>query len=150
MTIQTHLTTLYESNYLNLLEETIQQLKLRQLNKLDYEHLIEELEALVSSEKRRVVNLLEQIIRHLLMYQYWSVEHDYNANHLPAEIISFRNQINKHLTTNLRNYLQDNLEDTYQDAKDYVKAKTNLSNLPLKCPYTLFELLDKSFLPLPN
>lgn len=144
--IKTYLTTLYETDYLQWLEETIQQLKLHQLDSLDVNHLIEELEALVNSEKRRVSNLLEQIIRHLLMYQYWTIEYDYNANHWEAEIVSFRNQLNKHLTTNLRNYLQDNLEDIYQDAKDYIKAKAQLSDLPLKCPYSLSQLLDKTYL----
>ena len=33
--------------------------------------------------------LLEQIMRHLLMYEYWQTERKYNKNHWEAEIISF-------------------------------------------------------------
>lgn len=49
--------TLYESNYLQWLEETITCLKARQLADIDYENLIEELEDLAKNEKRRVRSL---------------------------------------------------------------------------------------------
>ncbi len=130
MIVNIGLTNLYESDYLQWLEETVNLLKSRQLDNLDYDNLIEELEALGRSEKRAVTSLLEQIMRHLLIYQYWTAEYKDNANHWEAEIISFRNQINKYLTTNLYKYLQDNLDSIYNDAKDYVKAKTKLNNLP--------------------
>ena len=58
---------LYESNYSQWLEETIKSLKSRQLGDIDYDNLIEELEELAKTEKRRVRSLLEQIIRHLLL-----------------------------------------------------------------------------------
>ncbi|GBF79531.1 DUF29 domain-containing protein [Aphanothece sacrum] len=147
MTTYIDIRTLYESDYLQWLEETVNLLKSRQLNKLDYDNLIEELEALGRTEKRAITSLLEQIIRHLLLDQYWTVEHEFNANHWEAEIISFRNQLNKCLTTNLYKYLQNNLESIYDDAKDYIKAKTKLNNLPDICPYTLNQLLDKTWLP---
>ncbi|MGB5594276.1 MAG: DUF29 domain-containing protein [Crocosphaera sp.] len=130
MIVNIGLKNLYESDYLQWLEETVNLLKSRQLDNLDYDNLIEELEALGRSEKRAVTSLLEQIMRHLLLYQYWTAEYKDNANHWEAEIISFRNQINKYLTTNLYKYLQDNLDSIYNDAKDYVKAKTKLNNLP--------------------
>ena len=147
MTVNLDLKTLYESDYLQWLEETVNLLKSGQLDALDYENLIEELESLGRSEKRAVSSLLEQIIRHLLFYQYWTVELEYNANHWEAEIISFRNQLEKYLTTNLYHYLRDNLDVIYNDAKDYVKAKTKLNHLPNVCPYTLNQLLDKTWLP---
>ncbi|MEH2129370.1 MAG: DUF29 domain-containing protein [Nostoc sp.] len=147
MTAIINIKTLYESNYLQWLEETIKCLKNRQLADVDYENLIEELEDLAKNEKRRVINLLEQIIRHLLLYQYWDLEKPRNANHWAAEIISFRNQLNEDLTANLRNHLEENLNIIYSNALDYVKAKTNLSNLPELCPYTLEQILDKNWLP---
>jgi replication fork clamp-binding protein CrfC len=139
--------TLYESNYLQWLEETIKCLKNRQLADVDYENLIEELEDLAKKEKRRVRSLLEQIIRHLLLSQYWDLEKPRNANHWAAEIISFRNQLNEDLSVNLRNHLEDNFSIIYSNALDYVKAKTNLTNLPELCPYTLEQILDKNWLP---
>ncbi|MFN6561710.1 MAG: DUF29 domain-containing protein [Nostoc sp. ChiSLP01] len=138
---------LYKSNYLQWLEETIKCLKTRQLEKVDYENLIEELEDLAKNEKRRVRSLLEQIVRHLLLYQYWDVEKPRNANHWAAEIVSFRNQINEDLSANLRNHLEDSFSIIYSNALDYVKAKTKLTNLPELCPYSLEQILDKDWLP---
>ncbi|MBD2387622.1 DUF29 domain-containing protein [Cylindrospermum sp. FACHB-282] len=147
MTAIIDLKTLYESNYLQWLEETIKCLKSRQLAGIDYENLIEELEDLAKNEKRRVRSLLEQIIRHLLLYQYWDLEKLRNANHWAAEITGFRNQLNEDLTANLRNHLEDNFSGIYSNALDYVKAKTTLTNLPEICPYTLEQILDKNWLP---
>ncbi|MEH2045520.1 DUF29 family protein [Nostoc sp.] len=70
-----------------------------------------------------------------------------NANHSTAEIISFRNQVNEDLSANLRNYLEENFSIIYSNGLDYVKAKTNLTNLPELCPYTLEQILDKNWLP---
>ncbi|MHC5609779.1 MAG: DUF29 domain-containing protein [Nostoc sp.] len=103
MTAIIDLKTLYKSNYLQWLEETIKCLKARQLAEVDYENLIEELEDLAKNEKKRVKSLLEQIIRHLLLYQYWDLEKPRNANHWAAEIISFRNQLNEDLSANSTN-----------------------------------------------
>lgn len=147
MTAIIDLKTLYESNYLQWLEETIKCLKARQLAEVDYENLIKELEDLAKNEKRRVRSLLEQIIRYLLLYQYWDLEKPRNANHWAAEIISFRNQLNEDLSANLRKYLEDDFNRIYSNALDYVKAKTQLTNLPELCPYTLEQILDKNWLP---
>ncbi|MHC5860538.1 DUF29 domain-containing protein [Nostoc sp.] len=147
MTAIIDIKTLYESNYLQWLEETIKCLKNRQLADVDYENLIEELQDLAKNEKRRVRSLLEQIIRHLLLYQYWDLEKPRNANHWAAKIISFRNQLNEDLSANLRNHLEDNFNIIYSNFLDYVNAKTQLTNLPELCPYTLEQILDKNWLP---
>ncbi|MEH2164174.1 MAG: DUF29 domain-containing protein [Nostoc sp.] len=147
MTAIIDLKILYESNYLQWLEETIKCLKAGKLVEVDYENLIEELEDLAKNEKRRVRSLFEQIIRHLLLYQYWDLEKPRNDNHWVAEIISFRNQLNEDLSANLRNHLEENLSIIYSNALDYVKAKTKLNNLPELCPYTLDKIFDKNWLP---
>ncbi len=69
-----HLKELYEAEYDQWLTETVKLLKTRQLEALDYHHLIEELEALGRSEKNAVKSLLLQIIIHLLLYQFWELE----------------------------------------------------------------------------
>lgn len=140
---------LYEIDDYLWLQETIKILRETRLNDLDLEHLIEELEDLVRKDKNRVGNFLEQIIRHLLLLQYWTVEHNRNKNHWRAEIQSFRTQLRKYLTTNLRNYLTNELNVIYQDALDYVQEKTGFSvDFPQTCPYTLEQLLDKNWWPI--
>ncbi len=144
----TDLKTLYEIDDSQWLELTIKLLKNRQFNALDLENLIEELEELGQEKKNAVASLLEQVIRHLLLLQYWTSESEYNAVHWQGEIYSFRVQLRRRLTTNLRNYLDSELNSIYQDALGFVKIKTkNTVNFPLECPYTLEELLDIEWLP---
>jgi GTP1/Obg family GTP-binding protein len=143
---QNQLKNLYETDEHLWLEETIKLLKENQLNDLDLENLIEELESLSKRDKNRVSSFLEQINRHLLLLQYWTTEQSSNQNHWRAEIQSFRTQLRKYLTTNLQNYLDNELKTIYQDALEYVRQKTGFSvDFPEECPYTLEELLDKKW-----
>lgn len=140
---------LYEIDDHLWLEETIKLLKANHLEELDLENLIEELENLVRRDKAKVASLLEQIIRHLLLLQYWTEESQYNSGHWKAEIRSFRNQLKRNLTTNLYQYLENELASIYDDALGYVIEKTEgkLVNLPEYCTYSLEQLLDINYLP---
>ena len=142
-----NLEKLYENEYDQWLTEMVKLLKNRDLENLDYENLIEELEALGRSEKNAVKSLLLQIIVHLMLYQFWQLEKERNANHWAAEIITFRVQLEDKLTTNLQNYLLDELSKIYQNALLIVQKKTQLNYLPKQCPYTLGQLLDKQWFP---
>ncbi len=99
-------------------------------------------------KKNAVASLLEQVIRHLLLLQYWTTESDYNKVNLQREIYNFRIQLKRRLTTNLRNYLDDELSSLYNDALGFVKIKTqNSITFPSECPYCLDQLLDIEWLP---
>ncbi|MGF2035496.1 MAG: DUF29 domain-containing protein [Nostoc sp. CmiVER01] len=140
---------LYEIDDHLWLEETIKLLKANHLKELDLENLIEELENLGRRDKAKVASLLEQIIIHLLLLQYWTQESQYNSGHWKAEIRSFRNQLKRNLTTNLYQYLENELASIYDDALGYVIDKTEgkLDNLPQSCTYTLEQILNINFLP---
>ena len=138
---------IYVNDYDRWLQETIKLLINKQFNLIDCENLIEELEALGKEQKRAVESLLEQVIRHLLLYQYWTEEFDRNANHWESEIIGFRTQLRRRLTTNLRHHLLKELTSIYRDAFKFIKAKTKLDRFPPECPYTLEQILDENWLP---
>lgn len=138
---------LYETDDNLWLEETIKILKLKQFQELDLDNLIEELEALGRRDKNKVASLIEQVIIHLLLLQYWSEKYDYNANHWRGEILSFRGQLNRLCTTNLRNYLEEELDNLYQRASKIANEKAKIRNLPKKCPYLLEQLFDENWLP---
>ncbi|MDJ0732079.1 MAG: DUF29 domain-containing protein [Crocosphaera sp.] len=139
----TDLKQLYEIDDSQWLEETVKILKNRQFNDLDLDNLIEELEDLGREKKNAVAGLLEQVIRHLLLLQYWTEEQNYNSIHWQGEIYTFRVQLRRKLTTNLRNYLEAELNNIYQDALGFVKIKTqNKVQFPSGCPDTLEQLLD--------
>ncbi|MEH2256844.1 DUF29 domain-containing protein [Nostoc sp.] len=134
MTITTNLKLLYENDDNLWLEETIELLKKRQFNQLDLENLIEELINLWKRDVAKVKGLLRQIIIHILLLQYWQVEYERNYRHWIGEIKTFRYDLNNHLTTNLINKLQEDLENIYQSAVDFMKIKPDLIIFLEKCP----------------
>ncbi|MEB3146248.1 MAG: DUF29 domain-containing protein [Cylindrospermopsis raciborskii 1523720] len=137
---------LYEIDENLWLEKTIVLLKEKRFYDLDLQHLVEELEALSKRDKNAVASLLEQIIRHLLLLQYWHEESEINRNHWQTEIVGFRNQLERLLTTNLHNYLYTELEKIYQGAFRYVRQKTRFEvSFPQDCPYSLEQLLNQSY-----
>lgn len=148
MSVIPDLKTLYDLDDYAWLEETIKLLKAKQFNSLDLENLIEELEDLGNERKHRVESLLEQIIRHFLLLQYWTAERDYNKAHWESEIVSFQNQLRRYLTKNLQNHLERSLPDIYNDVLQYCIKKTQGSvNFPHICPYSLVDLLNPDWLP---
>jgi DNA polymerase III gamma/tau subunit len=130
------------------LEETVSLLKKHQFQQLDLDHLIEELEDLGREKKNTVASLLEKIIRHLLLLQYWTRESEYNTVHCQEEIYTSRTQLGRKMTTHLRNYLEKELNSIYQDVLGFVKIKTmSAVTFPAQCPYSLEQLLDRDWLP---
>jgi hypothetical protein len=147
ITNQINLKNLYQTDENLWLEETIKMLKYRQFTKLDLDNLIQELEALSRRDKNKVASLIEQVIIHLLSLKYWSAEQEYNAGHWRGEILSFRGQLNRLCTTNLRNYLEQELPNLYDRARKIAINKAQIKNLPKLCPYSLEQLLDEAWLP---
>ena len=151
MTVIPDLKTLYDIDDSLWLEETIELLKSKKFDALDLENLIEELEDLGNEKKFRVASFLQQIIRHCLLLQFWTEARAYNQAHWQAEIVSFQYQLQRYLTTNLRQYLEQEFEQIYFESLRYVRQKTdNKVNFPDICPYSLEELLDPNWLPSDN
>jgi hypothetical protein len=146
---QNKLQQLYEIDDYLWLEETINLLKTKDLENLDLDNLIEELESLGRNDLNKVRSLLRQIIIHILLIEYWEQEYERNYHHWRGEIIAFRDDINNHLTTTLKNKLSQQLEQIYHVSKKLVIEKTALSPnlLPDDCPYSLEQLLDDNWYP---
>lgn len=145
--IQHQLKTLYQEDQSLWLTEIIKLLRENRLEELDIENLIEELESVGRSEKSAVKSLLLQIMIHLLLYNFWEQERERNGNHWMGEVITFRVQLEDRLTTNLKNYLLEDLDKIYENARLIVKKKTQLNHLPTQCPYSFTELLEKEWFP---
>lgn len=146
MTVSTDFKQLYATDDNLWLLETIELLKQKRLDELDLDNLIEELESMGRRDVNKAKSLLRQIIIHLLLLQYWQLEVERNYHHWRGEIKTFRYDLNNHLTTNLKNKLQENLVDIYHSAVDFVKEKTGFTiDFPKQCPYTIEELLDENY-----
>ncbi|MGY6528640.1 MAG: DUF29 domain-containing protein [Cyanobacterium sp.] len=142
-----NLQELYKIDDYLWIQETLKLLKEKKFDKLDLENLIEELDDLGSEKRHKVESLLQQIIRHLLLLEYWEEERERNYRHWRSEVTNFRGQISKRMTTNFYNYLSNSLNEIYEDAFLYVVDKSGLNIFPSQCPYTIDQLLDKRWFP---
>ncbi|MFM6155104.1 MAG: DUF29 domain-containing protein, partial [Sphaerospermopsis kisseleviana] len=84
---------LYKIDDYEWLLTNIELLKKGKFNDVDLENLIEELADLGNEKKNAVKSLLEQVIRHLLLLQYWTEEIENNSHHWQSEILGFRYQL---------------------------------------------------------
>jgi hypothetical protein len=141
------LSQIYDQDYYLWLEKTAELLKVGQLNQLDRENLIEEIENLGRSEKRAVVSFLKQLIKHLLLYHYWQTERQWSGQGWLEEISNFRFELSQYLDSKtLRNYAKQELNAIYIRARKEAIIKSNITYIPVNCPYSLEQILDDDFI----
>jgi hypothetical protein len=85
---------------------------------------------------------------HLLKYQY---QPEKRTNSWLSSIREHRRRLKKALQTSpsLKNYLQDNLAETYDDSRDIAAIETglDLDVFPKDCPYSVEQILNPDYLP---
>ncbi|GCL46405.1 hypothetical protein B1L04_18980 [Microcystis aeruginosa KW] len=141
---------LYEQDYLAWLEETAKQLRQRQTDVLDWEHLGEEIEALGNEQRHKVDSYLLQLLIHLLLYQYWPEERERCARGWQDEIGNFRVELELLLESKtLYNYFLTRIAVIYPKAVKRVRQKSQLpaAIFAESCPYSPEQILDSDFLP---
>jgi Domain of unknown function DUF29 len=89
-------------------------------NRLDVEHLAEEVEDLGKSELKALESQVINILAHLLKLDYSSL--DWPRNHWRQEIFAFRNVLQDRLTTSLKRLLLQSLDRLYTRARDAAAA----------------------------
>jgi hypothetical protein len=140
--------TLYEQDFNLWLEETVNLLKNRQLDQLDYDNLIEEIESMARKDKRALESNLEQILMHLLKWQY---QKNKRSNSWRYSIIEHRNRLKKDFrdSPSLKTYFDDVLEDCYQTAREFASEQTGLDikTFPIDLPFIKENILDPNYLP---
>ncbi|WP_448573402.1 DUF29 domain-containing protein [Trichothermofontia sp.] len=140
--------TAYETDYLAWLETTIDHLRDRRYEQVDWANLIEELEDMGRSERRRLESNTIIILLHLLKWQY---QPQARTGSWEASIIEHRRQVREALQTSpsLKSFLHDILAKCYFEAVKQARAETQLPlvTFPEACPYTIANLLDDNFLP---
>jgi hypothetical protein len=108
-------------------------------NRLDVEHLAEEVEDLGKSELHGVESLVEQIIAHLLKLDY-SGQSD-PRSHWRAEILNFRQNVARKITPSIRRTVERRLDELYHGGRQIAAAGTLvhepdlIRRLPKSCPY---------------
>jgi hypothetical protein len=90
MSIASSTSSIYEQDYVEWLDITLQQLQNRDLKSLDWEHLIEEIEDMGREQKHKVESYLLKLLIHLLVYDYWQTEKEWSGKGWEQEIDNFR------------------------------------------------------------
>lgn len=149
MNIQvSELSKIYDRDYYLWLEKTAELLKAGQINQLDLENLIEEIENLGRSEKRAVISFLKQLIKHLLLYNYWETERQWSGRGWLEEISNFRFELSQYLDSKtLKNYAKQDLTNIYTRARKEAIIKSNITNIPINCLYSIEQILNENFIP---
>ncbi len=154
-----NLATEYDRDFNAWIQQHITLLKQGRVNEIDVEHLIIELEDMGKSNLRELESRLVILIAHLLKWQFQlkslnELWEKFKGSSWQHSIIEQRYQINKLLKTNpsLKSHLQDAIVKVYTDALEIAVDETGLpqSTFPENCPYTVEQLLDKSFYPNEN
>ncbi|MFN4843736.1 MAG: DUF29 domain-containing protein [Dolichospermum sp.] len=141
---------IYEQDYTEWLDITLNQLQNRDLENVDWEHLIEEITALGNEQRRKVESYLLRLLIHLLLYNYWSSEKDWSGRGWEKEIDNFRLELDLLLESKvLYNHCVKILDKIYIKARNNAIRRSELSPeiFPENCPYSLTEILNPEWLP---
>jgi hypothetical protein len=108
-------------------------------NRLDVEHLAEEVEDLGSSELQAVESFVEQIIAHLLKLDYSG--QDRPRPHWRAEVLNFRLSVERKITPTIRRKVESALDERYATGRQMAAIGALphepdlVRRLPKTCPY---------------
>lgn len=150
MVLISNKTNLYEVDYALWLETTLEQVKNRQLEELDWENLAQEIEGLGIALHHKIDGYLRQLLIHLLLYKYWLEEKERCGKGWKIEIRAFRDELASLLESKtLYNFFITRIDLIYSRARKAVIEKTDLSSkvFPEQCPFSVSELLDSNFYP---
>ncbi len=131
-----HQWTIEQAQALRELVNTHQELK--HLGILDWDNIIEEIEALGRREYNAVIKLLMRQIEHRLKIDYVPLEECYKK--WRVEIQAFRIGIKRKIAPSMKPKLESELEEIYQDAVSLVVLEYGVK-VPAQCPYSLEELI---------
>lgn len=140
---------LYEKDFYRWTQVTAEALKQRKFEVIDWDNLIEEIEALGRSEKRAIRSYLVVVLLHLLKWQH---QPEHQSRSWLNSIRNARRELQELLDDNPSlkgSFLEDSLFKAYEQAREKASEETTiyLENFPEECPYNLDEILHPEFLP---
>ena len=112
---------------------------LRGDNRLDVDHLAEEIEDLGRNDLHAVESLLEQVIAHRLKLDYSA--QDQPRNGWRAEIFNFRRAVERKISPTIKRKVEADLPKIYERARQTAQVGAMLHEpdlarrLPRACPY---------------
>jgi hypothetical protein len=140
--------SLYEEDYHLWLMNTIHQLQNGKLAEVDMVNLVEELEAMVRSEKKAIRSNLRILLMHLLKYKYQSEK---QTNSWLFTIREHRKRLQDDFenSPSLKRYFYETFLKSYQDARELAADETGLpiNTFPVESPFSQEDTLNPDYLP---
>ncbi|MCS6783309.1 MAG: DUF29 domain-containing protein [Gloeomargarita sp. SKYBB_i_bin120] len=138
---------LYETDFYAWTQAQAQALAERDVTKLDWPHLQEEIAALGRQEYRELVSRLTVLIGHLLKWQY---QPECRSRGWFLTIREQRRAIRRHLRRNpsLQALADEAMTDAFEAGVDLALRETDLPlrTFPEQCPYAFLQVLADDFL----
>lgn len=148
---QVNAPSLYDTNFLLWVENTVACLQARKFENLDLENLIEEIDSLDRSDKRAVSSYLTRLCEYLMKIAFWDSERDNCFRGWDSEIANFRAQIQEQLDTSpsLRPWLEKDFLKQYKlGRKLFLKSSGLTANAVPESPFfSLEQVLEDDWLP---
>jgi len=152
------LQTLYDSDFQVWIEKTIDCLQKQQFNRLDIQHLIEELTDLGRSDRKALESNLMILMAHLLKLKIQNDVPEQMKGSWYDSIVEHRQRVYNSLrdTPSLKSYLETAIQSAYFDARKVAIKEGKLARFgvpipsevvyPMTCPFTLEQILDEDFM----
>jgi len=149
--------TLYDRDLQSWIEQTIGQLKNREFESLDIEHLIEELIDLRKSEKNTLRSNLKILLAHLLKLKAQRDVPETMKSSWYSSVLEHRQRVLDNLADapSLKSFLVEAVEKAYPDARKLAIKEGKLakfgvhvpeeSEYPILCPFSVEQILDEDF-----
>ncbi len=140
--------SLYDQDFYAWTKEQARAVHNKSWDKVDVEHLVEEIESLGSEQEHAVESHLVNLLVHLLKWRY---QPERRGKSRRQSVLVARQRIARRLKRNpsLRPRLPFLLIDAYIDARALAASETELelNIFPDQCPWTMEQLQDPGFLP---
>jgi hypothetical protein len=141
----------YEKDVYGWATHTAELLRNKKMSEVDFDNIIEEMEALGRSEKYQLINRLSLLMAHLLKWQY---QPEKRTRSWELTVKEQRKQIKIHFSDNpsLKGKLSEILENAYFIARLKAEKETSIDekSFPEECPYSFEELTSDEFYPEPS
>ncbi|MBD1825867.1 DUF29 domain-containing protein [Cyanobacteria bacterium FACHB-DQ100] len=139
---------LYETDYVQWIETTVERLRNGDYDSVDWENLLDEIEDMARSQRRSLKSNLIVVLLHLLKWQYQSEK---RSGCWESSLLEHRHRLQDDIqdSPSLKPYLETILAESYIRATKQAKAETGLplQTFPSECPYDVASILDDDFLP---
>jgi hypothetical protein len=140
--------SLYETDFAAWIAVTVAQLRAKDYAQVDWENLLEEIDAMGRRERKSLKSNLVILLQHLLKWHY---QPDMRSGSWKGTIREHRRRIRDDLqdSPSLNSYLVEIIPVAYLDAREAAADETGLaiSVFPEGCKYTIDQILDREFLP---